>query len=36
LKGKRLLSIQKLDQVLSYLELDLKDLIQQVERDDHD
>lgn len=36
LKGRRLLSIQKLDQVLSYLELDLKDLIQRVERDDHD
>jgi len=32
LKGKRLLSIQKLDRIVSYLELDLIDLIQELER----
>jgi len=31
LKGRRLLSIQKLDQILSCLELDLIDLIRQLE-----
>jgi transcriptional regulator with XRE-family HTH domain len=36
LKGKRLLSIQKLDRVLSYLELDLLDLIQELNREETD
>ena len=36
LKGKRLLSIEKLDRVLSYLELDLIDLIQELKRENHD
>lgn len=36
LKGKRLLSIQKLDQILSYLELDLTDLIQELDREKSD
>ena len=29
LKGKRLLSLQKLDSILAYLELDLRDLIEE-------
>ena len=33
LKGKRLLSIQKLDRILSYLELDLLDLIEELNRE---
>jgi transcriptional regulator with XRE-family HTH domain len=32
LKGKRLLSLQKLDRILAYLELDLKDLIEELDR----
>jgi len=36
LKGKRQLSIQKLDHVLSYLELDLLDLIQELDREESD
>jgi transcriptional regulator with XRE-family HTH domain len=36
LKGKRLLSIQKLDRILSYLELDLIDLIQEPNGDETD
>jgi transcriptional regulator with XRE-family HTH domain len=31
LKGKRLLSLQKLDRILAYLELDLKDLIEELD-----
>ena len=34
LKGKRLLSIQKLDWILSYLELDLVDLIEELNREE--
>ena len=34
LKGKRLLSIQKLDRILSYLELDLIDLIRELNREE--
>lgn len=30
LKGKRLLSLQKLDSILAYLELDLRDLIEEL------
>ena len=33
LKGKRLLSMQKLDRILSYLELDLQDLIEELNRE---
>ena len=36
LKGKRLLSIQKLDRILSYLELDLLDLIKEPNREEAD
>lgn len=36
LKGKRLLSIQKLDRILSYLELDLVDLIRELNREETD
>jgi transcriptional regulator with XRE-family HTH domain len=36
LKGKRLLSIQKLDRILSYLELDLTDLINELNREETD
>jgi transcriptional regulator with XRE-family HTH domain len=32
LKGKRLLSLQKLDRILAYLEVDLKDLIEELDR----
>jgi transcriptional regulator with XRE-family HTH domain len=34
LKGKRLLSFQKLDRILAYLELDLKDLIEEMSHDE--
>jgi transcriptional regulator with XRE-family HTH domain len=30
LKGKRLLSLEKLDRILAYLELDLRDLIEEL------
>ena len=36
LKGKRLLSFQKLDRILSYLELDLIDLIKDLNREETD
>jgi transcriptional regulator with XRE-family HTH domain len=36
LKGKRLLSIQKLDRILSYLELDLMDLIKEPQHEETD
>ena len=32
LKGKRLLSLEKLDRILAYLELDLRDLIEELTR----
>ena len=32
LKGKRLLSLEKLDRILAYLELDLRDLIEELNR----